>query len=52
MEFYTKETRKERDRKDKVSHILVQFAVNLSERVSGNQSSLNLNLKKIFFLFY
>ena len=43
--------KKERDRKDKVLQIIVQFAGNLSERVSGKQSSLNL----IFFfssLFY
>ena len=40
------------DRKDKVLQILVQFAGNLSERVSGKQSSLNLIFFLFFFLFY
>ena len=37
------------DRKDKLLQISVQFVGNLSERVSGKQSSLNLG---IFFFFF
>ena len=32
--------------------ILVQFAGNLSERVSGKQSSLNLNIFPFFFFLF
>ena len=50
-EFYTKKA-KERDRKNKVLQIFVQFAGNLSERVSGKQSSLNLSIFLFFFFCF
>ena len=42
----------ERKEKDKVWQLFVQFAGNLSERVSGKQSSLNLSIFLFFFFFF
>ena len=43
----------QRDRKDKVLQILVQFAGNLSERVFGKHSTLSVFFSFLFlFLFY
>ena len=50
-ECYTKETRQKGIEKIKCCKFLVQFAGNLSERVSGKQSSLNLSIFLFFFFF-
>ena len=51
-EILYKRNKKEKDRKDKVLQMLVQFAGNLSERVSRKQSSLNLSIFLCNFFFF
>ena len=50
-EFYTKETRKKGIEMTKGCKFLIQFSGNLSEKVSGKQSSLNLNIFLFFYCF-
>ena len=50
-ELYTKEIRKKGIEKIRVLQILVQFVGNLSESVSGKQSSLYLSIFLFFFGF-
>ena len=50
---FVQRNKKERDRKEKELHLfLVEFAGNLSVRVSGKQSSLNLSIFLFFLSFF